>query len=469
MVLFKRVSHGEEREANLPALRLFRRLGWNPIHPELCVSWPNCNTGFRSPSAIPTTMPRRRRARSQARAKSLAPVPSAAGTLQTRPPWLPRQGRWTWVLIALGGIVLLTTLSLVGIWVAHSPGRLQDRAEAAARAGDWAAALTYWRSFNATGLATGATHLSEARAALALGRAAQAEQSLRQATVANPSDLTPWRLLLKILRVEDRVLESEQLGWTAYTKVRSEDRAELLRELTLSLLADLPDEVVRTTLRRWVEADSADIDAQIALWRRIAASPRATDPDRPRLVAALESLLSNHPDHVGAREALVAALADAGDPERGRVLLDTWPEASRDGRYWRLRGRWDLDYDRQPERAVNAFHTALKVFPQDWRSWYRLARALRMLGRDDEGHRAAATVGRIRETLDPLTLGPRLDTAVNHLDDPASLKDLAILCEHAGLKRLADAWRALIPDTAAHRAFPLQKQKTTMETPQRDG
>ena len=40
---------------------------------------------------------------------------------------------------------------------------------------------------------------------------------------------------------------------------------ELLRELTLGLLADLPDEQIRTTLRRWVDADSDDVDAQIAL------------------------------------------------------------------------------------------------------------------------------------------------------------------------------------------------------------
>ncbi len=158
-----------------------------------------------------------------------------------------------------------------------------------------------------------------------------------------------------------------------------------------------------------------------------------------------------HPDHVGAREALIVALADAGDPERGRALLDSWPAALRDGRYWRLRGRWDLEYDRRPDQAVVAFYTALEAFPQDWRSWYRLARALRMLGRDTDGRQAAASVSRIREILDPLTLGPRLDAAVNHLDDPAALEDLALLCDRAGLKRLADAWRVLIPDAAERR------------------
>jgi tetratricopeptide (TPR) repeat protein len=343
---------------------------------------------------------------------------------------------------------LFAALGALGIWAANSPDRLQNRAEVAARSADWTTALACWHALNATSSATGATHLGEARAALALGRAAQAERSLRRATAADASELVPWRLLLKILRVEDRGLEAEQIGWTAYAKLRVSDRPELLRELTLSLLADLPDEAVRTTLKRWVEADPADLDAQIALWRRIAASPRAADPDRPTLLAALESLLNSHPNHIGAREALIAALADSGDPKRGRILLDNWPQGSRDARYWRLRGRWDLEYDDGPAEAVTAFQTALVAFPHDWRSWYRLSRALRVLGRETDSRRAAESVSRIRELLDPLSLGPRLDAAANHLDDPTALHDLANLCARAGLQRLADAWRALIPNAA---------------------
>jgi tetratricopeptide (TPR) repeat protein len=274
--------------------------------------------------------------------------------------------------------------------------------------------------------------------------------------------------LLKILRVEDRGLEAEQVGWTAYTKVSRTEKPELLRELTLSLLADLPDEVVRTTLNRWVEADRTDINAQIALWRRIAAFPRAADPDRPTLLAALEAILSSYPDHIGAREALVAALADAGDPERGRALLETWPEAARDARYWRLRGRWDLEYDQRPDRAVAAFQTALAAFPQDWRSWYRLARALRVLGREADGRQAAESVSRIREVLDPLSLGPRLDAAVNHLDDPAALQDLASLCDRTGLRRLANAWRTLIPDAALQPTANHADRQLDTENLQRD-
>jgi len=428
---------------------------------QLCGQRRDRKTAFRSPSAIPTTMPRRRATRSEARAKSPASLTQRVDQFEAKPQRQRSQSYWR--SMAAGAVVLVLVLGLIalGVWVATSPSRLQKEAEAAARTGDWAAALELWRAVNATGSATSTTCLGEARACLALGRAAQAEESLQRAITANPADFAPWRLLLKILRVEDRTLEAEQMGWKAYAQIRADERPELLRELTLSLLADLPDEILRTTLERWVEADRTDVDAQVALWQRMAAAPRAGDPDRPALLAALDALLSSHPDHVGAREALVAALADAGEPERGRVLLDRWPEAARDARFWRLRGRWDLEYDRRPEEAVAALQRALAVFPQDWRSWYRLARAQRILGRSEDGRRAAESVSRIREIVDPLTLGPRLNAAVNHLADPAALQDLAILCDRAGLKRLADAWRLL-----AHDATPKSTSDHAAQRPE---
>ena len=227
--------------------------------------------------------------------------------------WRLAPGRRTWILAALGGVALLLLIVRFGWLVVESPARLRSRAEAATRSGDWTAALRYWRAINATKAAQGVTQLEEARACLALGRAAQAEHSLHQAITADPADPEPWRLLLEILRVEDRTLEALHLGWEAYDRVHPEARRVLLRELTLSLLADLPDELVRTTLRRWVEADGTDVNAQIALLQRIGVQPRAADPDRASLLAALEALLAEHPDHIAAREVLVTALADAGE------------------------------------------------------------------------------------------------------------------------------------------------------------
>jgi tetratricopeptide (TPR) repeat protein len=387
-------------------------------------------------------MPRRPAGRSRSRPQApAAPKPAASRPGAVRS---IVRGRLRWVLAGVVGVAVVGLLVLVGRLLPESPARLRAEAESAARAGDWATALRVWRKLNATSAATGATHLGEARACLAMGRAAQAERSLRRAIAVDPAEPEAWKLLLEILRVEDRALEAQDLGWEAYDRVSPESRRALLGQMTLALLADLTDERVRTTLRRWIDSDAGDIDARVAWLQRIAAQPRAADPDRDSRLAELEAIVAAHPDHIGAREALATALADAGEPDRGRVVLDGWPgaESARDARYWRLRGRWDLEYDRQSDRAVDACRKAVAVLPQDWRSWSRLARALRILDRDADALQAAETVGRIREVLDPMTLGPRLDAAFTHRDDTSALRDLADLAGRAGLARLADAWRS---------------------------
>jgi tetratricopeptide (TPR) repeat protein len=382
-------------------------------------------------------MPRRTRGLSQAKARLLGPTQNKSNTNTSR---FTGHIRRSWLLIALGGIALLLLLVLIGWLAADSPTALRNQAEEAARAGNWNAALGYWRRINATSAAQSSSYLGEARACLALGRADQAEHSLRRAVGTDPTDAEPWHLLLEILLIEDRTLEAQRLAWEAYKDINPDARRELLRALTLGLLAELPDEQIRTTLRRWIDADQADVNAQVALWQRIMLQPSASDPDRPSVLAALETLLTKYPAHIGVREALVTALADAGEADRGSTLLDTWPESIRDARYWRLRGRWDLEYDHRPQQSVIALQTALVDLPQDWRSWYRLARALHIVARDSESQRAAEAVGRIREVLDPLVLEPRLHAAFDHLDDSTALRDLASLCNRAGLSRLAEGW-----------------------------
>src|SRR5271157_2196040 len=147
-------------------------------------------------------------------------------------------------------------------------------------ASDWATSLELWRRINTTVGATSTTYLGEGRACLALGRAAQAERALRKAAAAAPSESEAWLLLLEVLRVEDRPVDAFTLGWKALDHVLPEARPQLLRELTLAALTDLPDELARSTLRRWIDADPGDVDARVALLRRIGAEPRADDPER---------------------------------------------------------------------------------------------------------------------------------------------------------------------------------------------
>jgi thioredoxin-like negative regulator of GroEL len=174
----------------------------------------------------------------------------------------------------------------------------------------------------------------------------------------------------------------------------------------------------------------------------MAAQPRAADPNRHTILEWMETLLAAHPDNINVREALVSTLADSGELERGQEVISTWPEEQHDARYWNLRGRWQLEYDHQPKEAVLSLEKALQETPQDWRTWYRLARALSSIRRNEESLKAAERVKRLRELLDPLSLGPRLDRLFEHQRTTGTLLELAKLAEQAGLLRLATAWRS---------------------------
>ena len=157
-------------------------------------------------------------------------------------------------------------------WFARATAQ---RGRGSRASGDWASALKIWREINSSHAANGLSHLAEARASLALGRAFQSEQALRRSIAADPENLESWQLLLQIMRVEDRALDASRTGWQAFGSVRPESRAAVLKELTLGLLAELPDDDVRRTLRRWIDADKNDLDARVALIERMAIQPRA--------------------------------------------------------------------------------------------------------------------------------------------------------------------------------------------------
>ncbi len=347
--------------------------------------------------------------------------------------------RFWWV-----GIVV-PVLLLVGLafwaWKADQPRRERTLAEAETRDHNWPEALEHWRAVNWTDQADARSWLGEARACLALDLAAQAEAALRRTVAARPEIPEGWLLWLAILRVEDRPLEALDVGWAAAEAVPPDALPEVLRALTLILLAEPPDDQARATLQRWLAADPDDREARVALLRRAATNPRDGDPNRAERIAILSDLLERYPNAISAREALVLDLADAGAIARGRAVLAAWPTAQRDVRYLRLRGRWDLEYDDHPARAAEAFRQVLEVLPHDWKTRYRLARALKILERPAEARAEAEQVEILREALDPSRLGPRLEADLDARNDPDARRDLADLCARVGLTRLADAWR----------------------------
>ena len=369
----------------------------------------------------------------------------------------------------LAGSAAAFALALaVGAWNnarsrdAGRPARLLAAANAATAAGDRARALAAWHAWNEGDGRTAASLLVEAHLAADLGRGSDADALARRSLALDSASAAAWSLRINRLRVLDRVAEALRVGRAALDRLPApDDRRAILRATTLAALAEVPDAEARAQLDRWAAADPADVDARVARLARVANEPRPGDPDRAARIAALQALLDRDPGHVPAREALVVALADAGEVDRGRAALDAWPSESPgpadpldpaparddDPRYRRLRARWDLDYDRRPDRAAAGFAVALAALPHDWKSHYGRARALRTLGRGAEAEVEARAVAAIRERLDPATLGPRLTADLARLDatdQPADVAtaaaDLAALCRGVGLVDLAAAW-----------------------------
>ena len=218
----------------------------------------------------------------------------------------------------------------------------------------------------------------------------------------------------------------------------------MLKALTLAMLAEAPDRVARGTLTKFADADPEDFDARLALLRRVEpAGARPGDAGGRERVEKLEEMFEKDPQHMGVREALVLARIDEGRGDEVKSLLEGWPEAGRDARFWRLKGRRDLDHDHRADRAVEAFENALREMPHDPATRANLARALHAVGKDEEASQQAEAAVRIREILDPARLGPRLDADLARLDDRAARLDLAELCESVGLSALGGAWKAI--------------------------
>jgi tetratricopeptide (TPR) repeat protein len=345
-------------------------------------------------------------------------------------------------VLAIAALTTVAALSF-GAWIARErdrPRRLLEAAEAASIARDWPQAANLWNQINQAPGATARTLLAEARADLELDRAAGAAQALERASIADPTRPEVWRARLDLLRVLDRPLEALKLARKAEETVKASEIRPILASATLAALAELPDDEARDRLNRWIKADPDDLDARVARLSRIGTNSHPGDPDRASRIAELAAILDREPGHLAAREALLVALADAGEPDRGRAILESWPEAARDAPYFRLRGRWDLDYDHQPDRAAQAYARVLLDLPHDWKSHYGLARAYRALGREPEAQTEARAVARLRERLAPATLAPRLTGDLTRLDDPRALLDLAALSESVGLTWLAEAW-----------------------------
>ncbi len=345
-------------------------------------------------------------------------------------------------IVVISSIFIICTIIFSCVYLYENrPSNQRRRAIESFNAGRPRDAAQQLRIYNRTGYATVESWREESRAWLSANQAREAETTLIQAINRFPTDPLLQLMRLEIERVEDRIVEAISNGDQALANVHSEDRVLILRGLTITLLDTIPDERAREKLKIWLQADPKDREAEVALMKRMASDPMAGDIDRPTRIARLKSMIQMDPSFVQAYEALTIELAASGLIDEGRVILDHWPKNARDVRYDRLKGRWELEYDHQPELAIQSFQRVLQHIPHDKTSWFRLSRAYKSIGRDRESQSAADRVTKLVEILDPRTLSPRLTEDFERLNNPRSKLDLAEVCEKAGLVKLANAWR----------------------------
>jgi tetratricopeptide (TPR) repeat protein len=347
--------------------------------------------------------------------------------------------------IAAVAAVSLVILALALLRLAGAPERRRHDAEAAEALADWPRAAEAWLAYHAGGptRGDGSTRVREARAALQANRPSQAQAALDAAIQIAPRDPRPWLLRLEMLRLEDRPLDAQRLGWAAHAAVPPASQRRILIGLTLALLSAVPEPEARSTLDAWTRSDPACLDAELARLRLIASDPHPGDPTRAQRITRLTTLLAHQPNHPGLRERLIDELADAGEPALGRTALDAWPQPDRDARYDRQLGRWLLEFDHQPEAAVAPLTRALEALPFDAPTRYRLARALQQSGHEPEARAQVAALHRLREATEPAAIEPRLAAAAaDRANTPQTARDMAALSDAVGLTRLANAWRA---------------------------
>ena len=258
----------------------------------------------------------------------------------------------------------------------------------------------------------------------------------------NTSAETPdgWLLILDLLRVlGDADLFAAQLEILLQSPAAMRSPS-VLSSATLGLLTDLDQAEVRSRLTRWVENEPDQPLAQAALLLRYAQNPLPEDPSRDIRLAQARKLLQLFPDSWMARSALVETLFNSGLYDEAAGVLQTWPQNARQTTAWhRLEGRRLQDQAQKPAAAIAEFQQVLKWMPQDWKTRYRLARALMAAGMADEARRQARRMTEIREMLDPTALEPILKRAMPK-GQPPEPPALIELLQRLELEKLATGW-----------------------------
>ncbi|MFM7132518.1 MAG: tetratricopeptide repeat protein [bacterium] len=280
-----------------------------------------------------------------------------------------------------------------------------------------------------------------ATAALRADHPSVALRLMEQWSAKSPDKPEGWVIFLDLLRVlgqTDRMIElTEQIA----TNEIARRSPEVLMTATLGLLTDLDPALIRQRLARWEAAEPGESLAAAALLQRYNENPLPDDPSRDIRLQSAANLLQKYPESIDIRQALVEMQLTSGQFEEAGKLLQAWPTSAKNtAGYHRLQGRYLQDARQDYQNAIASFEMVIQKASYDWKTRYRLARALKAVGKEKEAAFESARMLEIREMLDPTRLEPIIRQAFPKGKSPEPAQ-IITLFNHIGFNSLARSWQ----------------------------
>lgn len=338
---------------------------------------------------------------------------------------------------------LLALILACSIWFGRATENdFRKQIAEAEKSRQWPEAETLWDTFVSRypGKLTPDDLVRQARCALMLDKPAKARRSLDAWLRTDRGGTEGWQLSIEIRRA---LGDSDGVNEVMREMLRSDEARRsmaLLSAATFGILTAMNAEESRERLRRWAKSEP---DSPLAEAWSLARRIDDSDLEGPIGAGSLEevtALAQKWPNDPDVRRVFVESLFLQGDYEQVKRAMDQWPAEARDTIAWaRLEGRRSLEVENDPGAAIPHFRSVLERVPQDWRTHYRLARAMAGAGQHEEAQAQARRTVEIRELLDPTSLEKVLSTTFAKGKPPSPTKLIELL-RRIGQAELAQAW-----------------------------
>jgi thioredoxin-like negative regulator of GroEL len=280
-----------------------------------------------------------------------------------------------------------------------------------------------------------------ARAALSADRPTKAAAVLERWLASEDRNTDGWLLLVELKRALGDSDGVSDVVAAMLQEPAARRSGPLLTAATFGLLTAMNSEDTIKRLTRWSEAEPASPLARAWLLHRFVEDGAEPAANRGDVLEQARQLVEAFPDSPDARRVAVEIFFERGMYAEISAFMGEWPNRARQSSgYQRLEGRRLLEIEKAPAAALSAFRAVLERMPQDWRTRYRLSRALAGTGDVDAAKTEARRTVEIRELLEPSSLERTLKAAFPKGKDPI-LTELVPLLSRIGQNDLAKAWQ----------------------------